>query len=92
MTSLKKCRAIIDTNDNKVYFLGPGEYNLMEILPPGTVAIQGEIAPSGHLVLPCCDFEHVQDQRTPVQDINLLSQQSQKKVTRPKQQARSSRG
>ena len=56
LASLKQNRALIDTVSNRVYFMGPGDYNLAKALPPGTECLQGEIAPSGHLVLPCCEF------------------------------------
>jgi len=55
MTALKRNRAILDLNDNKIYFLGPAPYDLWEALPPGTDCFQGDISPSGHLVIPCSD-------------------------------------
>ena len=45
------------TVDKRIYFLGPGDYNLLKSLPPGTECFQGEIAASGHLVLPCCEYD-----------------------------------
>ena len=41
-----------------MYFLGPGDYDLLKALPPGTDAYQLETAPSGHLVLPICEYQN----------------------------------
>ena len=49
-------RAILDLATLKVYFAGHGDYDLTKELPPGTECFQGELAPSGHMVLPCCEF------------------------------------
>ena len=56
LTALRKNRAVLDLNTLQVHFLGPGDYDLLSALPPGTDTFQGEIAPSGHLVVPCCEF------------------------------------
>ena len=56
LTALRKNRAILDLNTLKVYFCGPGDYDLLKELPPGTDSFQAELAPSGHMVLPCCEF------------------------------------
>ena len=61
LTGMKNNRTIIDTNDNKVYFLGPGNYDLMKAMPPGTEVLQAKIAPTGHMVLPCAKFTKVKD-------------------------------
>ena len=57
--SLERQRTILDCITHKVYFLGPGDYQdrLEESTPPGTRIFQGEIAPSGHWMLPCADFK-----------------------------------
>ena len=57
LTALRKNRAILDLNTMKVHFCGPGDYDLQAALPPGTDSIQAEIAPSGHMVVPCCEFD-----------------------------------
>ena len=59
LQSLKNSRAIIDTNDSKVYFLGPGDYDLMKGLPPGTKQIQCEHAPSGHMMMPVDSYDEL---------------------------------
>ena len=41
----------------QLHLCGPGEYDLATLLPPGTDSFQLEVAPSGHLVLPCCEYE-----------------------------------
>ena len=57
--SLERQRTLLDCVTHKVYFLGPGDYqeSLEDALPPGTRNFQGEIAPSGHWMLPCADFK-----------------------------------
>ena len=57
LQSIKNSRGIIDTNENKLYLVGPGAYNLIEHLPPGTKVVQCEQAPSGHLMMPVDGFE-----------------------------------
>ena len=54
---LRKNRAILDFTTLKLYFAGPGDYNLESAMPPGTDTYQCELAPSGHMVLPCCEYE-----------------------------------
>ena len=56
ITSLRQRRTVIDLIDGKLYFVGPGDYDLSQALPPGTECYQCETSPSGHLILPCCDY------------------------------------
>ena len=55
--ALRKNRAAIDVVTKKLYFMGPGGYNLDQAMPPGTDIIQCETAPSGHIILPCCEYD-----------------------------------
>ena len=55
--SLIDNKAIWDFENMKLYFVGPGEYDLEKALPPGTDVFQLERAPSGHIVLPICEFD-----------------------------------
>ena len=64
LTAARHARMIIDTISNEVYMVGPGEYNLMTAMPPGTQRIQCETAPSGHLMIPCADFSAAAPRRT----------------------------
>ena len=50
--TLRDYRSIIDTNSHRIYLLGNGPYNIEGCLPRGTVFLQGEVVPSGHLVIP----------------------------------------
>ena len=52
MDTLREYRSIIDTNTSRIYLLGSGAYNIESHLPSGTVFLQGEVVPSGHLVIP----------------------------------------
>ena len=56
LNSLTKRRAVIDCVTKKMYFMGPGDYNLEEAMPSGTQVFQLETAPSGHLVLPITKY------------------------------------
>ena len=54
MESLRNMRAVIDCATLKVYFPGRGEQHIE--MPPGTRTVQGEMSPSGHLLLPFDDY------------------------------------
>jgi len=56
LQSLRQARTIIDTETNKLYMLGPGDYDMMKIMPPGTTVVQLEESPSGHLMMPCDQY------------------------------------
>ena len=50
--TLRAYRSIIDTNTSRIYLLGSGTYDIESHLPRGTIFLQGEVVPSGHLVIP----------------------------------------
>ena len=56
LETIKKCRMLIDASRNQVYMIGPGDYDLMRHLPPGTQRFDCVTAPSGHMMLPCAEF------------------------------------
>ena len=58
LTALRKNKAIIDFSTMKMYFTGPGDYDLNKSPPPGTDCLQCELAPSGHMVIPCCEYDN----------------------------------
>ena len=74
LSSLRKNRAILDMNTLQLHFLGPGDYNLHQSLPPGTESFQLETAPSGHLVLPCAEFSADAHQSDP-SNLTLLARE-----------------
>ena len=47
-------RALLNMQDMTLHFAGPGEVQV--ILPPGSESFQLEMSPSGHLMLPCCEY------------------------------------
>ena len=57
LTALRKNRAILDFNTLTLYFCGEEGYDLNEVLPAETGRYKLEKAPSGHLVLPCCEYK-----------------------------------
>ena len=71
LTTLRSQRAVLDFTTLKLHFLGPGDSKVDQSLPPGTDTFQLEIAPSGHLVLPCSEFQHPQPKDT---SLTLITQ------------------
>ena len=51
--------ALLDMQALHLHLCGPGQYDLLPALPPGTESFQCELAPSGHLVLPCSEYAGV---------------------------------
>ena len=56
LKAMRAQRAIIDTSTLQIHFVGPGDYNLGQTLPPGTETFQCVLTPSGHMALPCGKF------------------------------------
>ena len=57
LTALRRNRAVLDFTTLKLYFCGPADYDVANALPEGTDTFQLQTAPSGHIVLPCCEFK-----------------------------------
>ena len=57
LSALRKNRAILDFNTLTLYFCGKDNYDLKGALPAKTDKYKLETAPSGHLVLPCCEYK-----------------------------------
>ena len=87
LTALRKNRAVLDFEKMQLFFLGPGDYNLPQALPPGTDGFGLEVAPSGHLVLPCCEYTG----NTPNDEhsLTLMSREYLNEATRAVQEAAS---
>ena len=71
LASLRDLRVILDLNKLTLHFCGPGDYDLEKSLPPGTDSYPLELAPSGHLLLPCSNFEQLPPLSAPI--MTLLS-------------------
>jgi hypothetical protein len=56
LSALRKNRAILDLNTMRMHFTGPGNYDIERALPSGSQSYQCELAPSGHMVVPCCEY------------------------------------
>ena len=69
LRSLETDRAILDTGNRKLYYPGPGEVQI--ILPPGSVCIPLEKAPSGHLVMPIDEYERASKTKGGVPETSL---------------------
>lgn len=59
LESMEKRRAILDLVHGKLIELGPGPFKLE--LPPGSRVLQMQKSPTGHLMLPCSEW---QDKKT----------------------------
>ena len=56
LKALTKQNAILDMRTQRLHFLPDSEWELTPSLPEGTRTFQIEKAPSGHLILPCCEY------------------------------------
>ena len=56
LSALRNNRAVLDFQTLELHFCGPGDYDLAKGMPAGTDTFQLELAPSGHMVLPCCEY------------------------------------
>ena len=72
LQALKRNRTVMDLNTNKIYFLGPGDYDLLRAMPPGTDCYQATEAPSGHLVLPICEYLSPKNSTIPEHSLTLV--------------------
>jgi hypothetical protein len=64
-------RAILDCTTLQLHFLGPGD--LVLNLPPGSESFQLVQAPSGHLMLPCCDYSTAAARTSDSAELALIS-------------------
>ena len=56
LNAARESRMVIDTMRNTIYMAGPGEYDMLQALPPGTQQFNCILAPSGHMMIPCAEF------------------------------------
>ena len=54
LVGLRKQSAVIDCGNNRMIF--PGSGGIKYVLSPGTKVHKLEVAASGHLLLPCCEW------------------------------------
>jgi len=62
LVSLTEANGLLDLVNKKLYTLGPGDFDLLPVLPPGSECYPLKTAPSGHLLLPC-DFHKEYDRQ-----------------------------
>ena len=76
LRSMEAQRGLLDMENRQLILPGPGKIEYT--LPPGSMVIQLEKAPSGHLVMPIDDFERVQRHQggIPPRAIQLLAEPS----------------
>ena len=66
LQAMRDHRVVLDLQKLRMYFVGPGDYDLDKALSPGTVSFALEVAPSGHLLLPCSNFSAMTPNSTKV--------------------------
>ena len=71
LQTLKQNRAVWDFVKDTLYFMGPGDYKLENALPSGTDSYQLVTAPSGHSVVPYCEYGG--DNKTAEHTLTLMS-------------------
>ena len=76
LRSMQQQRAIIDTNTMRMYFVGPGDYDMEKMLPPGTTSIQCQTSPSGHMVVPTDSYAKTKVGGVAQQELSLLANTS----------------
>ena len=69
LRTLESERAILDTGNRRLYLPGPGEVQI--VLPPGSLEVPLEKAPSGHLVMVIDEYERLVSQKGGVEDVSL---------------------
>ena len=57
LQSLEKMGAVLDLRTGTLYQCGTSDTPLSEGLPPGTLEYKLQKAESGHLMLPCCEYD-----------------------------------
>ena len=60
-----------------------GDYDLDKAMPPGTEVYQGELAPSGHMVLPCCEFSNNGLVKSESSTLTLVTKQAERREPEP---------
>ncbi len=65
----------------ELHLCGPSDYDLVKAVPPGTDIFQLEVAPSSHMVLPCCEFSTAAGSSAAAEEhaLTLMSESSQRK-------------
>jgi len=69
LRSIEGNRGIMDTGNKKLIFPGKGEVEYA--LPPGSIVLPLEKAPSGHLVLPVDEFERLAQKKGGLPEENI---------------------
>ena len=72
LRALERSRVVLDLRTGELHMCGPGDKDLREALPEGTVTYQLEKSVSGHLMLPCCEYASPQDPQCSEQQRQLV--------------------
>ena len=77
LNSLRKLKVILDLGNLRMHIVGPGDFTVESALPPGTDTYDLEIASSGHLLLPCSQFQGRTTQVSDAEYRSLLTREVQ---------------
>ena len=83
LKSLEADRAIVDTGNRTLIFPGKGDVKLE--LPPGSITVPLQKAPSGHLVLVVDDYENAISKQGGTPEVSLQLQALETPVPRDEQ-------
>ena len=83
LTTLRQNQAALGFTTLRLHFQGPGNSRIDQSLPPGTDTFQLELAPSGHLVLPCSEFSATKSTES---TLTLVSQTLRLRTSHPRDQ------
>ena len=73
---MSKLNTIIDCKTKRLHFLPSGDGTWERHLPPGTRTVQGELSPTGHLMLPFAEYLRIQKNGDFTPQVNLASVQN----------------
>ena len=71
LLAIRGRQGIVDTGNNKLHFLGPGGAQIQ--LSPGSETYDLIDAPSGHLLIPCCQYHGLKKDQRPEKDLTLYN-------------------
>ena len=83
LTALRRNKAVIDFAKMEMHFCGEADYDLEMALPEGTHTFNLELAPSGHIVVPCSDFKANKDLKQDESTLTLITRELESKIQVP---------
>ena len=79
LLAIRGRKGIVDTGNNKLYFPGPGGAQIQ--LSPGSETYELVERPTGHLLLPCCQYGLLKQNQKSERDLTLYNRGSQSQAS-----------